>query len=153
MRIRVDGSESNPRTYRGLTVAHEQHIAHLSISSSIYCVCWDLSCLVAGLIVHPEAPSPVLAAHFVEIYDDQIRDLLHPTADSSAFRVREHPEMGPYVENVVPVEVGAVCRPIYFVLTHVLNYLYCIVQRSSMVCFKQYYIRRYDTAKRYKVLH
>ncbi|CAN0514810.1 unnamed protein product, partial [Ectocarpus sp. 12 AP-2014] len=33
------------------------------------------------------------------------RDLLHPGADSSALRVREHPQTGPYVDNLVPVKV------------------------------------------------
>ena len=42
---------------------------------------------------------------FIEIYNGKIRDLLHPNADSSAFRVREHPQAGPYVDNLVPVEV------------------------------------------------
>lgn len=46
-----------------------------------------------------------LSVQFVEIYNDKIRDLLHPGADSSAFRVREHPKTGPYVDNLVPVEV------------------------------------------------
>ena len=44
---------------------------------------------------------------FIEIYNDKIRDLLHPGADSSAFRVREHPQTGPYVDNLVPVQVRA----------------------------------------------
>lgn len=47
-----------------------------------------------------------LSVQFVEIYNEKIRDLLHPDADSSAFRVREHPETGPYVNNLVPIEVS-----------------------------------------------
>lgn len=45
------------------------------------------------------------SVQFIEIYNDKIRDLLHPGADSSAFRVREHPQTGPYVDNLVPVQV------------------------------------------------
>ena len=51
-------------------------------------------------------PRVSLSVQFVEIYNDKIRDLLHPGADSSAFRVREHPHTGPYVDNLVPVQVG-----------------------------------------------
>lgn len=42
---------------------------------------------------------------FIEIYNDKIRDLLHPGADMTMFRVREHPQTGPYVDNLVPVQV------------------------------------------------
>eukprot|EP00752_Nemacystus_decipiens_P007745 g6923.t2 len=53
----------------------------------------------------PETSSVGLSVQFIEIYNDKIRDLLHPGADSSAFRVREHPQTGPYVDNLVPVQV------------------------------------------------
>ena len=46
-----------------------------------------------------------VSVQFIEIYNDKIRDLLHPTADSSAFRVREHPQTGPYVDNLVSIQV------------------------------------------------
>lgn len=55
---------------------------------------------------NPGASSVGLSVQFIEIYNDKIRDLLHPGADSSAFRVREHPHTGPYVDNLVPVQVG-----------------------------------------------
>lgn len=51
-----------------------------------------------------------LFVQFIEIYNDKIRDLLHPGADSSAFRVREHPQTGPYVDNLVPVQVRVCVR-------------------------------------------
>lgn len=61
----------------------------------------------AGAPTHDPGTSSVgLSVQFIEIYNDKIRDLLHPGADSSAFRVREHPHTGPYVDNLVPVQVG-----------------------------------------------
>lgn len=61
----------------------------------------------AGIPHAPGASSVGLSVQFIEIYNDKIRDLLHPGADSSAFRVREHPQTGPYVDNLVPVQVRA----------------------------------------------
>ncbi|CAM9143392.1 unnamed protein product [Laminaria digitata] len=59
-----------------------------------------------GAPTHDPGTSSVgLSVQFIEIYNDKIRDLLHPGADSSAFRVREHPNTGPYVDNLVPVQV------------------------------------------------
>ncbi|CAM9662321.1 unnamed protein product, partial [Chrysoparadoxa australica] len=46
-----------------------------------------------------------LAVTFVEVYLDKIKDLLNPAADSSKFKVREHPQLGPYVHNLPPVKV------------------------------------------------
>lgn len=54
-----------------------------------------------------QEPSVGVSVQFIEIYNDRIRDLLHPGADSSALRVREHPQTGPYVDNLVPVKVHA----------------------------------------------
>ncbi|CAM9186363.1 unnamed protein product, partial [Pylaiella littoralis] len=62
----------------------------------------------ASSVVPPQEPgmsSVGLSVQFIEIYNDKIRDLLHPGADSKAFRVREHPQTGPYVDNLVPVQV------------------------------------------------
>ncbi|CAM9475926.1 unnamed protein product, partial [Ectocarpus sp. 13 AM-2016] len=53
----------------------------------------------------PGTSSVGVSVQFIEIYNDRIRDLLHPGADSSALRVREHPQTGPYVDNLVPVKV------------------------------------------------
>ncbi|CAM9625553.1 unnamed protein product, partial [Ectocarpus sp. 8 AP-2014] len=53
----------------------------------------------------PGTSSVGVSVQFIEIYNDRIRDLLHPGADSSALRVREHPQTGPYVDNLVPVQV------------------------------------------------
>lgn len=58
----------------------------------------------------PGTSSVGVSVQFIEIYNDRIRDLLHPGADSSALRVREHPQTGPYVDNLVPVQAGAVSR-------------------------------------------
>lgn len=55
----------------------------------------------------PGTSSVGVSVQFIEIYNDRIRDLLHPGADSSALRVREHPQTGPYVDNLVPVQVHA----------------------------------------------
>ncbi|CBJ29449.1 conserved unknown protein [Ectocarpus siliculosus] len=53
----------------------------------------------------PGTSSVGVSVQFIEIYNDRIRDLLHAGADSSALRVREHPQTGPYVDNLVPVKV------------------------------------------------
>ena len=37
---------------------------------------------------------------YMEIYCEHVRDLLNPAAMKSALRVREHPLLGPYVEDL-----------------------------------------------------
>ena len=60
-----------------------------------------------------------LEASYLEIYMEQIRDLLNPSkvgTRKGALRVREHPRTGPYVEDLAKVacktsdEVQMVCR-------------------------------------------
>ncbi|CAM9711261.1 unnamed protein product, partial [Discosporangium mesarthrocarpum] len=46
-----------------------------------------------------------LSVQFVEIYNDKIHDLLNIGSEPGTFRVREHPQTGPYIENLKPVEV------------------------------------------------
>lgn len=62
-------------------------------------------CSTSGDAQESGTPDVNLTVQFIEIYNDKIRDLLHPGADSSAFRVREHPDIGPYVHNLIPVQV------------------------------------------------
>jgi hypothetical protein len=45
---------------------------------------------------------------FLEIYQEKIRDCLSPINNSAELRVREHPALGPYVENLTRVEVESV---------------------------------------------
>lgn len=42
---------------------------------------------------------------YMEIYCEKVRDLLNPHANSSSLRVREHPLLGPYVEDLSKLAV------------------------------------------------
>lgn len=42
---------------------------------------------------------------YMEIYCEKVRDLLNPNANSSSLRVREHPLLGPYVEDLSKLAV------------------------------------------------
>jgi hypothetical protein len=42
---------------------------------------------------------------FLEIYQERIRDLLNTEDDMGDLRIREHPSIGPYVENLAKIEV------------------------------------------------
>lgn len=88
-----------------LTSASRDHpiLKALAPSPPFVLLCLETS---AAIPQHEPGTSSVgLSVQFVEIYNDKIRDLLHPGADSSAFRVREHPQTGPYIDNLVPVQV------------------------------------------------
>jgi len=45
---------------------------------------------------------------FLEIYQEKIRDCLAPATAATDLRVREHPALGPYVENLTKVEVESI---------------------------------------------
>lgn len=42
---------------------------------------------------------------FLEIYQERIKDLLNADDDMNDLRIREHPSLGPYVENLTKIEV------------------------------------------------
>eukprot|EP00754_Rhynchopus_humris_P034953 Rhum_TRINITY_DN16537_c0_g1::Rhum_TRINITY_DN16537_c0_g1_i1::g.163590::m.163590/K17914/KIF13; kinesin family member 13 len=44
-------------------------------------------------------------ASYMEIYNERVKCLLNPSMDGSSLKVREHPETGPYVENLTRMEV------------------------------------------------
>jgi Kinesin motor domain len=68
-------------------------------------VCYELVNRLEELRGGQQEVSLGLGVTFIEIYNDKIRDLLNTGADSSKFKVREHPEMGPYVVNLAAVQV------------------------------------------------
>ncbi len=41
----------------------------------------------------------------MEIYCERVKDLLNPKSKSKNLRVREHPKLGPYVENLAKLAV------------------------------------------------
>jgi kinesin family member 1 len=43
---------------------------------------------------------------YIEIYNEKVRDLLNPK-NSGNLRVREHPSLGPYVEDLSKLVVGS----------------------------------------------
>lgn len=89
----------------GGKITRRQHRMAAKPPSSLYAHGLLLSAAIPPQ--EPESSSVGLSVQFIEIYNDKIRDLLHPAADSSVFRVREHPQTGPYVDNLVPVQVCA----------------------------------------------
>jgi Kinesin motor domain len=68
-------------------------------------ICYELVNRLEELRGGAQEVSLGLGVTFIEIYNDKIRDLLNTGADSSKFKVREHPEMGPYVVNLAAVQV------------------------------------------------
>ena len=44
-------------------------------------------------------------ASYMEIYNERVKCLLNPSLDGVTLKVREHPESGPYVENLTQMEV------------------------------------------------
>ena len=42
---------------------------------------------------------------YMEIYCEQVKDLLNPSKSGKSLRVREHPIMGPYVEDLSKLAV------------------------------------------------
>ena len=46
-----------------------------------------------------------LEVSYMEIYCERVRDLLNPNSNSSSLRVREHPLLGPYVEDLSKLAV------------------------------------------------
>jgi len=49
-------------------------------------------------------PAAAVLTSYMEIYNEKVRDLLNPKAPDN-LRVREHPVLGPYVEDLVKVRV------------------------------------------------
>ncbi|KAJ1667545.1 hypothetical protein IW140_002125 [Coemansia sp. RSA 1813] len=45
---------------------------------------------------------------YLEIYNERVRDLLNPRQESSGLRVREHPSLGPYVEDLTKAAVSSI---------------------------------------------
>lgn len=83
-------------------------------SSSPSAVVWGFSSLPGGFGVHcshpislgvpPPSPfrgcvPPILQVSYMEIYCERVRDLLNPKS-RGGLRVREHPLMGPYVQDL-----------------------------------------------------
>ncbi|KAK9473147.1 uncharacterized protein V1510DRAFT_433745 [Dipodascopsis tothii] len=60
--------------------------------------------LFARLAAEPERPAAVEVA-YLEIYNERVRDLLAPKRGS--LRIREHPTLGPYVEDLSRLAVGS----------------------------------------------
>ncbi|KAJ2784236.1 hypothetical protein H4R18_001224 [Coemansia javaensis] len=44
---------------------------------------------------------------YLEIYNERVRDLLNPLAAAGGLRVREHPSLGPYVEDLTKAAVSS----------------------------------------------
>eukprot|EP01063_Lacrimia_lanifica_P022486 TRINITY_DN3005_c0_g2_i4.p1 TRINITY_DN3005_c0_g2~~TRINITY_DN3005_c0_g2_i4.p1 ORF type:complete len:2237 (+),score=915.86 TRINITY_DN3005_c0_g2_i4:640-6711(+) len=44
-------------------------------------------------------------ASYMEIYNERVKCLLNPSLNGESLKVREHPEQGPYVENLTQMEV------------------------------------------------
>ena len=47
-----------------------------------------------------------MPAHHIQIYNEKVRDLLNPK-NSGNLRVREHPSLGPYVEDLSKLVVNS----------------------------------------------
>jgi kinesin family protein 1 len=48
----------------------------------------------------------VVEVSYIEIYNEKVRDLLNPK-NTDNLRVREHPSLGPYVEDLSKLVVGS----------------------------------------------
>lgn len=62
----------------------------------------DLSCVLTILCPSPSLSPPQVS--YMEIYCERVRDLLNPK-NKGNLRVREHPLMGPYVEDLSKLAV------------------------------------------------
>ena len=60
------------------------------------------------MLLSPIIPSPLkysVEVSYMEIYCERVRDLLNPKSNTGNLRVREHPLLGPYVEDLSKLAV------------------------------------------------
>ena len=62
--------------------------------------------VIEGILRDPYSKQDTtMTVSFMEVYNERIRDLLDYSGEPKELRVREHPEYGPYCENLVRIEV------------------------------------------------
>jgi kinesin family protein 1 len=70
-------------------------------------VCHDLFKRILNLSKQDEHLTFNVQVSFMEIYCERVRDLLNPINGGKSLRVREHPSLGPYVEDLVKLSVSS----------------------------------------------
>lgn len=68
--------------------------------------CLELFQRVEGKSAADPALSFTVEVSYIEIYNEKVRDLLNPK-NTGNLRVREHPSLGPYVEDLSKLAVGS----------------------------------------------
>lgn len=82
---------------------HANSDIHLSYSVEVILILRLSVYLLTHLIVLME-PLTVCQVSYMEIYCERVRDLLNPKSTGN-LRVREHPLLGPYVEDLTKLAV------------------------------------------------
>ncbi|KAJ3212054.1 kinesin-like protein Klp8 [Entophlyctis luteolus] len=69
-------------------------------------MCDDLFARISELSTFGGAKTFTVTVNYIEIYNEKVRDLLNPISKAN-LRVREHPQLGPYVEDVSTLAVSS----------------------------------------------
>uniref|UniRef100_A0A8C0CHB0 Kinesin-like protein n=1 Tax=Balaenoptera musculus TaxID=9771 RepID=A0A8C0CHB0_BALMU len=95
---------------------------------------------VQGLFVREENCAPLpsscrIKVSFLEIYNERVRDLLKQSDQKKTYnlRVREHPEMGPYVQGLSQHVVTS-CKQVIQLLEEGISHSYCLCSHPPSQC-------------------
>lgn len=75
---------------------------HELVSTNVPALAWTRS--KSRNAVHDPNQSATVEVSYLEIYNERVRDLLNPKPKGN-LRVREHPVLGPYVEDLAKLAV------------------------------------------------